>query len=411
MNTAVRIEGILSSVGQGAYFCEDFAALQARSIPEELRTTTDAVTPGFTKVRETAEVLSVGFRLSTGQVVWGDCVGVSFAGKSGRDEVLRAAKAQIEWEQKAPALFLGKLIPSYQSQMAQIDSFSSNALKYGVSQAVLKAASLSRQCHPVRLLCDEWGYGFVSEPLKLQGSSGSDRKGGANKMVEHRLEALPHLQVDDFETQCGKEGIHLLEYARWLKQRVAHSGDPAYAPSIHFDVHGALARAFDSDVGRVSAFLKKLADLFSPWEFRIESPFIGETLESHASAFAALRKSLLELGGPRVAVVADEWANSKEAIEVLCSSADMIHVKMPNLGGLHSTLEALRVCRLKGVKTLLGGSCIETDLSTVSSVHVGLAARPDYFLVKPGMGIHEGVSLVRNEMRRSLKELEAGREK
>jgi methylaspartate ammonia-lyase len=403
----LSIERILSATGQGAYFCEDFAALQAKPIPEEERSSTDAITPGFTKVRETAEVLSVGFRLTTGQVVWGDCVGVSYAGKAGRDTILKASEAKREWDRLAPSLFLHSSISSYKSQIAKIDRFSSNALRYGISQAILKAASASLKKHPVRLICDEWDYALTKTPLKLQGSSGNDRKGGADKMIGHRLDALPHLQVDDFGTQCGKEGVHLLKYAAWLKARLLKSSP--YAPSVHFDVHGALAQAFDSKTERIADFLAKMAELFSPLEFRIESPLIGDSFEAHVEGLASLRRSLQNKGIP-VAVVADEWANSKEAVEVLCSAGavDMIHLKMPNLGGLHSTFEALRVCRSHGVKVLLGGSCIETDLSTRSSVHVGLAARPDYFLVKPGMGIHEGVSLVRNEMQRSLSELEEG---
>jgi methylaspartate ammonia-lyase len=36
---------------------------------------------------------------------------------------------------------------------------------------------------------------------------------------------------------------------------------------------------------------------------------------------------------------------------------------------------------------------------------VALAARPDLLLVKPGMGLDEGYSLIRNEMDRTLAEL------
>jgi len=55
-----------------------------------------------------------------------------------------------------------------------------------------------------------------------------------------------------------------------------------------------------------------------------------------------------------------------------------------------------------GVGTFLGGSCAETDLSARVSVHVALATRPDIIMAKPGMGVDEGISLVQNEMARTL---------
>ena len=49
-----------------------------------------------------------------------------------------------------------------------------------------------------------------------------------------------------------------------------------------------------------------------------------------------------------------------------------------------------------------GGTCNETDISAQSCVHVALAARPERLLVKPGMGFDEGLTIVKNEMTRTL---------
>jgi len=108
-------------------------------------------------------------------------------------------------------------------------------------------------------------------------------------------------------------------------------------------------------------------------------------------------------------LVADEWANTLEDIQafVEAGAADMIQIKMPDLGSVHNSIEAVLACQAGGVGAFLGGSCAETDLSARVAVHVALATRPDIIMAKPGMGVDEGVSLVQNEMARTLAWIQA----
>jgi methylaspartate ammonia-lyase len=80
----------------------------------------------------------------------------------------------------------------------------------------------------------------------------------------------------------------------------------------------------------------------------------------------------------------------------------MIQVKMPDLGSVHNSVEAVLACKSGGMGAFLGGSCAETDLSARVAVHVALATRPDIIMAKPGMGVDEGIMLVQNEMARTL---------
>lgn len=43
-------------------------------------------------------------------------------------------------------------------------------------------------------------------------------------------------------------------------------------------------------------------------------------------------------------------------------------------------------------------------------MHLALAARPDQMLAKPGMGVDEGMMIVRNEMERALRIMRFKRE-
>jgi methylaspartate ammonia-lyase len=80
----------------------------------------------------------------------------------------------------------------------------------------------------------------------------------------------------------------------------------------------------------------------------------------------------------------------------------MIQVKMPDLGGIHASIDAIAACKEAGVSAFLGGSCAETDVSARISAHVALAAQPDLILAKPGMGVDEAISLIHNEMARTI---------
>jgi methylaspartate ammonia-lyase len=58
--------------------------------------------------------------------------------------------------------------------------------------------------------------------------------------------------------------------------------------------------------------------------------------------------------------------------------------------------------RKNGVQAYQGGTCNETDIAAQVCTHLALASRPDLMLVKPGMGFDEGMTIVANEMARSI---------
>ncbi len=105
-----------------------------------------------------------------------------------------------------------------------------------------------------------------------------------------------------------------------------------------------------------------------------------------------------------VQLVADEWANTLDDIRIFLDAevADMVHIKMPELGGLHNSIEAVLACQANDVGAYLGGSPAETNLAAQVAVHVALATRPQLLMAKPGTGVDEAISLVQNEMARSL---------
>jgi methylaspartate ammonia-lyase len=282
------------------------------------------------------------------------------------------------------------------------------AIRYGVSQALLGAVAAARNQTMTEVIAQEWDLPLPSDAVPIHAQSGSERYYNAEKMIARRVASLPHALVDDIPGQVGKEGGEMTRYLRWLSKRIGTLGGEDYQPAIHLDLHGALGRLYDNEPGRMLGQLLAWELAARPYRLRIESPMILESRQAQIKAMKTLRE-YVGFRKMNVELVADEWANSLDDIQafVKAGAADMIQIKMPDLGGVHNAVEAVLACQADGVGAFLGGSCAETGLSTQVSVHLALATRPDLILAKPGMGVDEGCMLVHNEMARALAWIQA----
>ena len=448
-----RITHVLAVPAVGAYYYEDLAALQADPIPLPERYTAAPVTSGFRHVREVAEAISVGLVLDSGNVAWGDCVAVAYSGKAGRDPVFRTedglatirravVPALQGWEVTAfrelaeevdglresvkiirpqlqlqpqpqgltrrelltaPIRLLREEKGSTPTERVTVERPLHTAVRYGVSQALLRAVALTRGVTMAEVIAEEWDLPLPDAPVPIHAQCGANRRAGADKMIARRVASLPHALVDDIPEQLGEDGAKLTRYVRWLKERIQELGDPNYRPTIHLDVHGALGQISENDLGRVLGHLYSLRTAAGPYPLRVESPVIMKSREAQIEALKTLRE-YVRLRKMDVQIVADEWANTLDDIRafVEAQAADVIQIKMPDLGSVHNSVEAVLACKAGEVGAFLGGSCCETDLSAKVAVHVALATRPDMMMAKPGMGVDEGIMLVQNEMARTL---------
>jgi methylaspartate ammonia-lyase len=458
--------------GAGGYYAEDLDALQAEPMPVEARYRAPPVTPGFDHVRQVAQVVSVGIALDDGRVAWGDCCGVAYSGKAGRRPVFRAAEGVETLEQVVAPALIGRRLTDFRSLAAEIDALSEvvtvtrllpegdepdsepvvrpgmtrrdfltapfrfvesvsqevgtgeeplteeveeerlihPAIRYGVSQAVLGAVALMRGVTMAEAIADEWDLARPDSPVPLHAQSGGERYRNAEKMIVRRVASLPHALVDNIPEQLGADGNELTRYVRWLVKRIQELGGPEYRPTIHLDVHGALGKVLDNQPGRILGQLRALELAAQPYRLRIECPVM---MENRQEQIEMMRKlvSYVRFRKMTVQLVADEWANTLEDIQAFldADAADMVQIKMPDLGSVHNSVEAVLACREAGTGAFLGGSCAETDLSARVSAHVALAVQPDIVMAKPGMGVDEAVSLMQNEMARTLSMIEARR--
>lgn len=405
---STRISDIKLAPTFGSYYYEDVSALQEKSVPEDERWFVKGRTEGFNRLRDLAETISIG--VGSGEhVSWGDCVGVSYAGKSGRKNLFRHDLGLKALTDVVIPWLKGRTVNSFRDFSREWDQFVAGhqaslhpAIGYGVTQAVL--GMLAPKGDIYRLIASEWNLPLgTMSMIPLQGSCGNDRYAAVDKMLARKIAALPQSQVDDIPNQLGQDGAALLEYARWLKARVSKFAHKDYQPVISLDVHGGLGKVFGGSVEKLADYLVKIEKELAPYRFRIESAILGDSVASQIDLYLQL-KTKLKARSSNILIAADEWANTKEDIIKFADAGcvDLIHIKAPDLGSVAHVIDSVLYVKARGVQVLLGGSCVETDISTKVTVHVGMATRPDFLLVKPGMGFDEGFSICHNEMARVL---------
>ena len=408
--SGISIHEVLCTQTFGGFYYEDITSLHEKSVPEEDRYVTRSQQEGFRYLREIAETLSVGL-VHDHHVAWGDCVGVAHGGKAGRRHVLRhgPAKKIVEevvapWLKRVPISSLKAFDRDWKAfEFGQRDDFDP-ALTYGLTQAVLGllAAFMGSPKALFRVIAKEWDLPQTDlEVLPLQGSLGNNRIENAEKMIIRRLAALPHSRVDDIESQLGLEGEKLLAYVQWLKEHIRRVDDPTYTPTVHLDVHGAVGRIFNQKVDQIVDYLMLLQDTLGPLPLRMESVALADSVDDQIEIYSQIKNELVRRQSP-VKLVADEWANNLQDIQKFVDRGcvDMVHVKCPDVGSVADIVNSILYCKQGGISVLLGGSSIETAISTRATMHIAMVTRPDVVLMKPGMGVDEAYMICQGEMAR-----------
>ena len=397
---ALSIADVLAVPVWGGYFADDQAAIGAGAERDGLAYRGAPVTPGCDAIRAPAEAVSVLLVLSDGHVAHGDCVSVQYGGVGGREPRLRAAALAAALARDVAPALRGTEVGGFRAAAARLPAELGAAAAYGVTQALLDAAAHAARTTMAEVVRDEWGLDGPLRRVPVFAQTGEDRRAGVDKMILKRVDSLPHGLLNA-PALIGADGAALVAYVRWVRDRVLALRDDAdYAPVLHVDVYGQVGAACGGDLDRTAAVLAAAADAAGPFALRVEHPLDAGSRDGQIAALAGLRARL----GGRPAIVADEWANTAADIRAFnaAGAADVVQVKAPDLGGVQHTVEAILDCRRHGVVAHLGGSCCETERAAQVSAHLAMGAGADQLLAKPGMGVDEGLSIVRNEMERTL---------
>jgi methylaspartate ammonia-lyase len=407
----MKIKQVICAPGRTGFYFDDQKAIKAGAPDEGNFYLGEAVTEGFSSIRQPGESIAIMLELEDGQIAYGDCAAVQYSGAGGRDPLFLASEfIPLIENDLAPRLYELEL-SSFKETM---DIFEDDyiiggkrlhtAIRYGLSQAVLDAVARSTGRLMCEVVADEYGTRVSERALPIFSQSGDNRYGSADKMIIKEVDVLPHALINNME-KLGPNGDHLADYLFWLRERVLQfRAREDYEPVFHIDVYGTIGELFGAtNIEGIADYLKRLEAIANPFKLRIEGPLDAGSKEGQIKWLAELTRAVDE-GGIAVELVADEWCNTYEDVKdfVDHGAGHMIQVKTPDLGSLHKSAESVLYCKAHGVKAYQGGTCNETARSAQVSVHVAMATSPEQILAKPGMGVDEGIMLAYNEMQQIL---------
>jgi len=405
----MNIDNVLACRGISGYYNKDLKAIKAGASPDGFVFRDPPMTPGFKAVTQPGEALSVILILSDGQVAFGDCIDVIFTGTAGRDPIFRSEEHQEIIENNIGDFLRGKSINEFRGLAESIDSMEvagkklHTAVRYGITQALLDGTSKANHVTMAEIIESEYGCTIADRPIPLLACTANDQRVNIDKMILKKVPYLPHGSSSNMKRDIGAKGEKLLEYIQWLTQRINSLKDADYHPTIHLDVYGTLGEAFGLDISKIADFINEMQDACFPFPLMVETPIISVTRDKQIKLYKDLLDTLKNKS-INVRIIVDEWCNTLEDIKAFSDSkaADIIQVKPPDLGGINNSIEAILLCKEKGIGEYVGGTMNGTDQSARITAHIALATRSDFLSVKPGQGVDEGLMIEYNEMQRTL---------
>lgn len=413
----MKIVNVVCSAGRTGFFFDDQKAIKAGAVHNGETYVGQPATEGFKSIRMPGESISVMLVLEDGQIAYGDCAAVQYSGAGGRDPLFLAKDFIPVIEKYIKPVLVGREADNFRNLTKEMESIQvegkrlHTAIRYGVSQAILDAVAKSSKRLMAEVVADEYGLTVSDKMIPVFTQSGDNRYDNSDKMIIKGAQILPHALINNVETKLGKDGSLLLEYVKWLRNRIIElRTDESYSPILHIDVYGTIGQAFgDENYKAMADYLATLEEAAAPFLLRIEGPMDAGEREKQMICLRELRKEL-DSRNINVELVADEWCNTLEDVIYFCDNkaGHMAQIKTPDLGGINNTIEAVIYCKKHGFGAYQGGTCNETDRSAQVCVNCAMATQPDQILAKPGMGVDEGYMIAYNEMNRIIALRKAG---
>ena len=405
----MKIKDVLCSVGNSGYYNWDLAGLKAGGQPDGFVYHGTPVTPGFKKLIQPGQCISIMLVLDNGEIAFGDCIDVILTGAAGRDPLFDAQTHLPLITGPIRDRLIGTPCHEFKNLATELDGIVVDgarlhtAVRYGLTQAVLHAASLTEKLTMAEIVARDYECQLSRQTIPILSMCRTDDPQQVDKMILKRADQLPHADFIRAEEDAGPGAEKMADYLKWVRERIAHLGDEDYRPTLHLDVYGTLGECFDMNIGRIAEFLARLEGIADGLDLCVEAPIIAPSQDAQVDAFLELKAEIAKRGS-RVRLIIDEWCNTFEDVKKFADAkaADMIQVKAPDLGGLNNSIESLLYCKQAGVGAYFGGSANETDQSTRVTVQVGLGCSADLLIGKPGQGVDEALMIQRNEMKRTL---------
>jgi len=221
----MRIKKALVSKGLGGFYFDDFKAITSGAQQDGFIYPGKPLTEGHTRIRQPGETMSITLILDDGTVAFGDAVAIQYMGVVGRDPILLADRYIPVIEKEVLPLLDGRELTTFKQLSEEFDNLEVNGqrlhtgIRYGLSQAFLDALGKTQRKTMAEIVAQEYGTEISKKPIPVLAQSGDDRYVGADKMILKKVSTIPQGLFNDV-SKVGPKGELLLDYVRWLRERV-----------------------------------------------------------------------------------------------------------------------------------------------------------------------------------------------
>src|SRR5690554_1233921 len=191
------VDVILSKSYTGFYF-DDQKAIKEGATLDGFRYVGEPKTPGFQSIRIPGEAISIQLVLEDGLVAVGDCAAVQYSGTGGRDPLFLADEFIPFIEKNLKPMLMNEDVKDFRSLAEKYDNLEIDgkrlhtAIRYGITQALLHAASLVKRVTMAEVVREEYGItDKVYKAVDVFTQSGDDRYINADKMILKESDVLP----------------------------------------------------------------------------------------------------------------------------------------------------------------------------------------------------------------------------
>jgi methylaspartate ammonia-lyase len=198
-NPIMQIRDVLCVAGRSGYMLKDLQAIRAgRARPNGFSFDGDPVTPGFSRITQPGDMLSVILQLDDGQIAVGDCMDVIFSGAAGRDPVFQAEAHLPLLEGPIRQRLIGHQLDAFRPLAEEIDRLELDgrrlhtALRYGVTQALLHAVSLARHETMAETVAHDYESEISPHTIPILGMCPTAQRLQVDKMIMKGIDVLPH---------------------------------------------------------------------------------------------------------------------------------------------------------------------------------------------------------------------------
>ena len=249
------------------------------------------------------------------------------------------------------------------------------AIRFGVSQALVRAVAGETGRTPGQQLAFEWGWegGKCIVPVELLLSD------DAALPITGRITGFNFAVPLPTTKEILGPGASIFEnWTRHVNQQLKPHRSDTYNPVSVIDARGVLSDYFDNSSGKLLGCLYGLDLAAGPAELWVIDPVFKESGQEQVKAMQALarlcRRRKLQL---KLAVGASirHPGLLRELIE--SEAVHAVHIDLPTYGSLHQSMAAVTICREAGLPYTIGDSQLQEQASIELLADVAIACEPE----------------------------------